>query len=157
MHTMTVEPASEPSQYRITLFFGPEQVEGKSSTLACVFNVKKRSWKGGIQVSIEITEDQIASSRAAADFSRWVNDALLGRSMPDRALQTQRAGELFVQAVCWCRLDLLLQSGITQESQCVSADRGLAELVETVRRRTDFITSYVAKELDLISGDAARS
>ena len=57
---MTSERAPELSSYRVTLFFGPESVEGESDVLACVFNVKKRSWKAGIQVSVEIAQAHLA-------------------------------------------------------------------------------------------------
>jgi len=52
IRTMAVERAPEPSQFRVALFVGPQPVEGKPFTSSCVFNVKKRSWKGGIQVAV---------------------------------------------------------------------------------------------------------
>ncbi|MBA5866604.1 MAG: hypothetical protein GDA67_07920 [Nitrospira sp. CR1.3] len=154
---MSADPSFESSQYRVTLFFGPEQVQGKPCTHACVFNVKKRSWKGGVQVAVEITDAQIESSRATTDFNRWIAEALIEVPTEERAAQTERAGELFVQAVCRCRLDQLLQFGITQENQCLSPDTGTAEWKETVSRRIDFITSYVSTELDLLPRDTTRS
>ena len=51
--------------------------------------------------------------------------------------------------------DLALQSGITQENQCLVDDRGIAEVKAAVIRRTNFITSYVASELDLVMRDVA--
>jgi hypothetical protein len=61
MRTMTIEHAPEFSQFRVTLFVGPQPVEGRPFTSSCVFNVKKRSWKGGIQVAVVITQSQIES------------------------------------------------------------------------------------------------
>jgi hypothetical protein len=73
----------------------------------------------------------------------------------DRRAHQERAHELFVQAVCWCKLDVALQSGITQENQCLLDDTGIAEVRTAVIKRSNFITSYVASELDLILRDVA--
>ena len=59
MSSMAIELAPEPSQFRVTLFVGPQPVEGRSDASSCIFNVKKRSWKGGIQVAVVITQNQI--------------------------------------------------------------------------------------------------
>jgi hypothetical protein len=155
MRTMAIEPASETSQFRVTLFVGPQPVEGRPFTSSCVFNVKKRSWKGGTQVAVDITQSQIDTLITDVDFSRWLAQALTNLSDEDRLSHEERAHELFIQAVCWCKLDLVLQSGITQENQCLTADTWIAEVRDTVIRRRKFITSYVATELDLLPRDAA--
>jgi hypothetical protein len=154
MRPMAVEHAPEPSQFRVTLFVGPQPVEGKPFTFSCVFNVKKRSWKGGIQVAVAITQSQIDMLIADVDLSRWLAQALIDLSDEDRPSHQERAHELFTQAVCWCKLDLLLQSGISQENQYLADDIWIAEVRDTVVRRRDFITSYIAAELDLIPRDA---
>jgi len=154
MRTMPVEHAPEPSQFRVTLYVGPQPVEGRPFTSSCVFNVKKRSWKGGIQVAIEITQSQIDTLNTNVSFSRWLAQALIDVSDEDRSSHEERAHELFIQAVCWCKLDLALQSGITQESQCIAADLWIAEVRDTVARRTNFITAYITSELDLVPRDA---
>jgi hypothetical protein len=153
---MLTESSSEPSPYRVTLFFGPEQVEGHASASACVFNVKKRSWKGGIQVAVEVTESQIDSARADTDFPQWMADALVEIPQGDRASMIERAQDLFVQALCWCKLELLLQAGITQENQRLVFDIWRTELREAVLQRSGFIRSYVANELDLTPRDWGR-
>ena len=102
MRTMAIEPVPEPSQFRVTLFVGPQPVEGKPFTFSCVFNVKKRSWKGGIQVAVVITQRQIDTLRTDVDFSRWLALALVDLADEDRLSHQKRAHELFVQAVCWC-------------------------------------------------------
>src|SRR5580765_3879024 len=71
MRAMVVEHAPEPSQFRVTLFVGSQPVKGKPFTSSCVFNVKKRSWKGGIQVAVAITQSQIDTLSTDVDFSRW--------------------------------------------------------------------------------------
>jgi len=153
MRTMAVEPAPEPSQFRVTLFVGPQPVEGKPFTSSCVFNVKKRSWKGGIQVAVVITQRQIDTLSTDVDFSRWLALALADLAHKDRLSHQKRAHELFIQAVCWCKLDLALQSGITQENQCLVDDTWIPEVRYTVIKRTNFITSYIASELDLVLRD----
>ena len=153
MHAMAVEPAPEPSQFRVTLFVGPQPVEGKSFTSSCVFNVKKRSWKGGIQVAVVITQGQIDTLSTDVDFSRWLALALVDLAVEDRLSHQKRAHELFIQAVCWCKLDLALQSGITQEKQFFSDEAWIPEVRDTVIKRTNFITSYIASELDLVLRD----
>ena len=153
MRTMAVEHAPEPSQFRVTLFVGPQQVEGRPFTCSCVFNVKKRSWKGGIQVSVMLTQSQIDSLSADIDFPRWLNLALVNLAGEDRLAHQERAHELFIQAVCWCKLDLALQSGIAQENQSLEDTTWDAEIRNAVTKRTDFITSYVASELDLVLRD----
>jgi hypothetical protein len=153
MRTMAVEHAPEPSQFRVTLFVGPQPVEGRPFTSSCVFNVKKRSWKGGIQVAVNISQSQIDTLSAELDFSRWIAKALDDLSAEDRVSREERAHELFIQAICWCKLDLVLQSGITQENQCLADDTWITEVRDAVIRRTNFITSYIASELDLVSRD----
>jgi hypothetical protein len=152
---MAVEHGPEPSQFRVTLFVGPQPVEGKPFTSSCVFNVKKRSWKGGVQVDVAIAQSQIDTLSTAIDFSRWLAQALIDLPDEDRRSHQERAHELFIEAVCRCKLDLLLQSGITQENQGIADDRWIAEVRDSVIERTNFITSYIAAELDLLPRDAA--
>jgi hypothetical protein len=155
MRTMAVEPAPESSQFRVTLFVGPQPVEGKPFTSSCVFNVKKRSWKGGIQVVVVITQSQIDTLSTDVDFSRWLALALADLADEDRLSHQKRAHELFIQAVCWCKLDLALQSGITQENQCLADDIWIPKVRDTVIKRASFITSYIASELDLVLRDVS--
>ncbi|MBU6435085.1 MAG: hypothetical protein KJS98_17405 [Nitrospirae bacterium] len=157
MRAMAVEHAPEPSQFRVTLFVGPQPVEGRPCTSSCVFNVKKRSWKGGIQVAVAITQSQIDTLSAEIDFSRWLTQTLIDLPDKDRTSPQERAHELFIQAVCWCKLDLLLQSGISQENQCLADDTWMTEVRDTVIKRTKFITSFIASELDLVPRDATAS
>lgn len=153
MRRMTVNHGLEPSQFRVTLFVGPQRVEGRPFTSSCVFNVKKRSWKGGIQVAVEITDAQIDQLKADVALSHWLAQALSDLPAEDGSSHKERACELFIQAVSWCKLDLLLHAGITQDNQCLAGDSWIAEVRETVIKRTNFITSYIASELDLIQRD----
>ena len=150
---MSVESLTDLSQFRVTLFVGPQPVKGKPFTHATVFNVKKRSWKGGIQVAVELTQVQIDQLNRAIGFPQWLSEALETVSQDERAGYQLRAEELFIQALSWCKLDLLLQSGITQENQCLTADTFVAELNEVTTKRRDFVASHVAQELDLLPND----
>jgi hypothetical protein len=150
---MVTAHAPEPSQFRVTLFVGPQPVEERPFTYSCVFNVKKRSWKGGIQVAVILTQSHIDQLSAAVDFHRWLTLALVDLADEERLSHLERAHELFIQAVCWCKLDLALQAGITQENQCLSDNIGIAEVRDAVINRTHFILSYVAAELDLVMRD----
>ena len=157
MHAMLAEPSAQSPQFRVTLFVGPQPVEGKPFTHATVFNVKKRSWKGGIQVTVQIDQPQIEATSFATGFPQWLAEALTVVSEEDRLAYQDRAQELFIQAVCWCKLDLLLQSGLTQENQCLASDTFAAELQKVATTRHAFITSHIASELDLIPDDTAPS
>ena len=150
---MTVEHAPAPSQFRVTLFVGPQPVEERPFTYSCVFNVKKRSWKGGVQVAVVLTQRDIDHLSTDIDFPRWLTLALVDLAEEDRLSHQERAHELFIQAVCWCKLDLALQAGISQENQCLSNSTGIAEVRDAVINRKHFITSYVASELDLVLRD----
>jgi hypothetical protein len=157
MRPMTIEHAPEFSQFRVTLFVGPQPVEGRPFTSSCVFNVKKRSWKGGIQVAVVITQNQIDMLSVGIDFSRWLAQALIGLSDEDRLSHQERAHELFIQAVCWCKLDLALQEGITQENQFLADETWTAEVRDIIIKRTNFVRSYIASELDLVLKDVTAS
>ena len=154
MHAMSVESLSDSSQFRVTLFVGPQPVEEKPFTHSTVFNVKKRSWKGGVQVAVELTQAQVDSIGSAIGFPQWLHEALATLSADERPSYHDRAQELFVQALSWCKLDLLLQSRINQENQCLAADTFVTELNGLATTRRDFVTSHVAAELDLLPNDA---
>jgi hypothetical protein len=79
-----------------------------------------------------------------------LEQALAAIPQEERAAYHDRAQELLIQALAWCKLDLLLQSGITQKNQCLTADTFVAELDEIVPKKRDFIASHVAAELDLL-------
>lgn len=146
----------EPSQFRVTLFVGPQPVEGKPFTYSTVFNVKKRSWKGGIQVSVEIAQPQLEAISSVLGFQQWSAEALASVPIDERLSYQDRAQELFVQAVSRCKLDLLLEGGVTQENQCLSADTFVEDLNQAVMSRQGFITSHVASELDLLPDDSTK-
>ena len=149
--TMTPERGPELSSYRVTLFFGPEPVEGKPAVMACVFNVKKRSWKAGIQVSVEIAQAHLARLRQEIRLTDRITEALLLLSPDERPAYHARVDDLFAQAVTWCKLDLCLAAGLAQNNQRIGAGDLVPELNHSVTVRAEYVITYVLTELDLVS------
>ena len=145
-HPSTPEAAS----YRVTLFFGPEPVDGRIDVLACVFNVKKRSWKAGIQVSVEVGCDQLASIRQTLRLNERLGRALESVDAGDRPSCETRGSEYFAQAICRCKLDLRLCDGLAQDNQRIPAGDLVAELNRAAADRQEYVFSYIFTELDLI-------
>ncbi len=137
------------SSYRVTFFFGPESVEGQPDVLTCVFNVKKRSWKAGIQVSVEMRNDQLSVLRQNMGLADRLAKSLTALDPCERPHSQERIADFFAQAVCWCKLDLRLQTGLTQENQRIRADELVAELNQQAGNRVDYVLTYILGELDL--------
>lgn len=148
---MTSARAPELSSYRVTLFFGPEPVEGKPGILACVFNVKKRSWKAGIQVSVEIAHAHLAQLGEEVHLADRMAEALASFAPEEHSAYYARMDDLFAQAVTWCKLDLCLTAGLAQKNQCVAAADLVPELTESIGVRAAYVIAYVLTELDLVS------
>lgn len=132
-------------------------MERKPNVVVCVFNVKKRSWKAGIQVAVEISTSQLVALRRTMEL----NDRLaagLKEVDPDEVLHYQeRAEDIFAQALCRCKLDLELRSGIAQKNQQMEADELMDELNEEARARTEEILTSILDELDLIPSGPSSS
>jgi hypothetical protein len=148
---MTSERAPELSSYRVTLFFGPESVEGESDVLACVFNVKKRSWKAGIQVSVEIAQTSLARLGHEVRLTERIAEALMSLGTEKREAFRARVDDLFAQAVTWCKLDLCLAAGLAQKNQRIPAADLVPELTQSVAIRAEYVITYILTELDLVS------
>lgn len=140
----------ELSSYRVTLFFGPEPVEKEAGVQACIFNVKKRSWKAGVQVSVEIGSEQLANLRHKVRLVDRLAEVLMMLSPDERPAYQERAEDLFVQSVTWCKLDLCLRAGLTQENQRISAVDLVSELDRSVVARTEYVIAYIMTELDVV-------
>lgn len=149
---MASVPTPELPQYRVTLFFGPEPVKATPSRVCCVFNVKKRSWKGGVQIVVELEEDQLARARQTFGFEGWLNKVLDGLPEGERDDYQSRAQDLLVQGLCALKLNLALDVGIRQENGCLVGDVLVKELDRAVSDQRAQIQTQILTELDLAEG-----
>ena len=147
---MALETPPDTTPFRVTLFFGPEPVDGGSTTQTCVFNVKKRSWKAGIQVSVDIGTDQLVALQEIMRQTAPITSALDGLSEEDRTDAAARIPDLAAQAIAWCKLDLRLAVGLPQENQRIPADELVAELNHIIPSRQEYVITYILTELDLM-------
>lgn len=148
---MTPSPQSAPEAppYRITLFYGPEPVEDRPGFLCCTFNVKKRSWKGGVQIAVEVDERQVTQARDTVGFETWLKRILSTLLDGEQADFENRARDLFVQHLCALKLDLAIEAGLQQESSRVVAEAFMRELDAAVPKRKDRLISGIRAELDV--------
>ena len=146
--SMSSSPAPDSSQYRVTFFFGPEPVEDRPDHLRCVFNVKKRSWKGGVQVGIDIAQAYVEEARRQIGFSAWIEHHLQTSSPEEQEEVTRRADELFVQSVCTCALTFALNAGIEQHNQMITAATFTDELRHIINDQPAQVTDLIRLELD---------
>lgn len=147
---MMSEATRDATAFRVTLFFGPEPVEGKTDAVVCVFNVKKRSWKAGIQVAVEIGTSQLTALRKTMELNDRLTASLKTVDPYEVPHYQERMLDVFAQALCRCKLDLRLRSGLPQGNQRMEADELRDELNEEVCARTKEILASILSELDLI-------
>lgn len=141
------DPATAP--FRVTFFFGPDMVGQDDSHRRCVFNVKKRSWKGGVQVSVDLSNAQVERMRTELDFATWMTEALQSVPDEDRTSVAQRMEEVFVQSLCARKLDLALGAGLEPRNQTIAADAWVAELDQITGTERELIYTWMRAELDL--------
>jgi hypothetical protein len=135
--------------YRVTFFFGPEPVEGKADVQACVFNVKKRSWKAGIQVAVELSNRQLSSLERLIQLTDRLAKSLVVVEPQERSDYQERSRDIFVQGVCRCKLDLQLLSGLAQDNQRILAEELMTELDHKISKHPEPLISSILDELDL--------
>ena len=136
-------------EFRTTFFFGPEDVPERPGILMCVFNTKKRSWKGGIQVAVELAETQLERLRERGLLNELL-EMIRARVEPEAfAGHAQRARDLFTQQVCRMKLDLAIEQGLAQENQTVGADAFQQELDRAVLAGADAVRQAIFAELDV--------
>ena len=135
--------------YRVTFFFGPEPVEGKADVLACVFNVKKRSWKAGIQIAVEISNGQLSALGQTIQLTDRLAKSLVAVESQERSGYQERSDDVFVQVVCRCKLDLRLMAGLTQDNHRIFADELMTELEQEISKYPEHLISSILDELDL--------
>ena len=61
----------------------------------------------------------------------------------------RRDSDLFIQQVCWAKLDLAIASGMSQDNQTIVANVWEEELQRQVLLRRDNIRQAILTELDL--------
>jgi hypothetical protein len=122
-----------------------------------VFNVKKRSWKAGVQVSVEIGTGQLSAIRQRIRLTERLAQIFLTLAPDERPPYEGRLADLFAQAVTRCKLDLRLQSGLSQENQRIQADELVPELDQAVNVRAEYVVAYVLTELDMAPSRASPS
>ena len=147
--SMITASTHDIAAYRVSFFFGPEPVEGKAEVLACVFNVKKRSWKAGIQVAVEISNRQLSAVERTIQLTDRLARSLVTVEPQERSDYQQRSGDVFVQAVCRCKLDLQLIVGLTPDSHRILAEELKIELDQEISTHPEYIISAILDELDL--------
>ncbi|HEV8539700.1 MAG TPA: hypothetical protein VGQ60_00930 [Nitrospiraceae bacterium] len=146
---MSAVSSPQPPPYRITLFYGPEPVAGFLSRVSCVFNVKKRSWKGGVQVAVEMEEEQLARARQAIGFDVWLDRVLSEVPEAERGAYENRARDHLAQAICSLKLDLAVEAGLSQENQTIQADTLVGEVDRAVPIHADQLKASIRVELDI--------
>jgi len=136
-------------EFRITFFFGPEAAPDRPGVVRCVFNVKKRSWKGGVQVTVELTAAQRERIRDRGQLGELI-EMIRARVEPEAFAEYElRVRDLFVQQVCRAKLDLAIRAGIAQENQTIPAEAFQPELDELARAKGDTIRQAILTELDV--------
>ncbi|CUS33041.1 conserved hypothetical protein [Candidatus Nitrospira nitrosa] len=148
--SMITASTHDIASYRVSFFFGPEPVEGKAEVLACVFNVKKRSWKAGIQVAVEVSRGQLSAIERTTQLTDRLAKCLVVVEPQEQADYQERSGDVFVQAVCRQKLDLQLLLGLVQNNQRIPAEELIVELDQVVSKHPEHLISCILDELGLV-------
>ena len=146
---MTIPSSSDIAQYRVTFFFGPDTTDGRTDRLRCVFNVKKRSWKGGVQVAVDVAQEHLMRARDRMGYWAWLGQLLQRIEQTEHEAVTRRADDLFAQAFCFCALNLALLTGLEQENQAIAAEAFGAELDRILDEQPELLTETIRLELGL--------
>lgn len=146
---MIVRTPPTPPSYRITLFFGPEPLDTAEPAIQCVFNVKKRSWKAGVQVSIHLRLAEILRLRQHCTFDARFEPALTVVAEADRDDYRERAQEAFAVELARGKLDRAIEEGLAQVNQTVPVGTREDHLDDWVTREAPSLVMRVAAGLDL--------
>ncbi len=146
---MPTSTSSRVPAYRITLFYGPEYVEGSPKAIQCIFNVKKRSWKGGVQIVVDVEEAQFLRIQQSLQYSEWLEDILA--QLPEDSWDESklRAKDLFAQHVCLMKLQQAIERGIRQENSTIGSACLVQELDEMTSDAAEHLKQQVLEELDI--------
>ena len=146
---MSAVPIPQLPLFRVTLFYGPEPAEDDPPRLTCVFNVKKRSWKGGVQIAVDVSMAQAARLEHAISIEAWIADWLAAVPEEDRPSYERRAHDLFIQEICSMKLALALDRDVRQDNSALSVDAFVEELDRQIEAAADRVKSNILTELDL--------
>ncbi len=131
------------------MFYGPEGVKSDQNAVYCVFNVKKRSWKGGVQGEIVLFSSQLQDLENALNFPEWLEEIVSPLPQADRQDYYDRGHDLFVQLICFHKLQALIDKGIRQENFLVAGHELTAETDEAVKQAALDIKGQIVTELDI--------
>lgn len=148
---MAVSHSPKVPPYRWTLFYGPERHSSYPSVQYCIFNLKKRSWKGGIQVAVEITDDQLAFAQKELNFRSWLMNHLASVPEPERTDYSTKGQDVFTQQLCLLKLHLAIRQGIQQENCRLVSDYLVRDFLDAIGLEQAHIKAQILKELDLNS------
>lgn len=143
--------ASSPQipPYRTTLFFGPEAHETNPDIVYCVFNVKKRSWKGGIQLVVEMAQRHATRLKQILQLETWLENILRHLPPEDYDEYFQRGQDLFLQYLCQEKLQLAIEGGLRQETTLLAHDVFSQELEDAIRQNGQALKETLLAELDI--------
>jgi hypothetical protein len=142
-------PTPQLPLFRVTLFYGPEPAEDDPARLVCVFNVKKRSWKGGVQIAVEVSTAQTSRLQHALSFDVWMDTWLAALPEEERPSYERRARDLLIQEICSTKLTLALDLEVRQDNNSLPVDTLVEELDRQVNAGADRIKANILTELDL--------
>ena len=148
---MAISSSPQIPRYRTTLFFGPEAHETKPDVFYCVFNVKKRSWKGGIQLVVEMAQPQASRCQQILQLETWLRSILRHLPQEDYDEYFQRGQDLFLQCLCQEKLQLAIEGGLRQETTLLSHDVLSQELEDAIRQNGHALKETLFAELDVPS------
>ncbi len=144
--------------YRITLFFGPDVQERDPDIVYCVFNVKKRNWKGGMQYVVEMAQAQVSRCKRILRVESWLRNAL--HHLPQETCDEyfQRGQELCLQHLCQTKLRLAITHGLSRDTTLVPHDALAQELDHAIRQSGQTLRETLLAELDVppMEDDAGR-
>ena len=146
---MSTSSSPKIPPYRTTLFFGPDVHETNPDVCYCVFNVKKRSWKGGIQLVVEIAQPHVSRFKRLLQFEPWLWNVLRHLPQEERDEYFQRGQELFLQRLCQTKLQLALNEGLRRETTPLSHDVLFQELEHAVRQNGQALKETLLADLDI--------
>ncbi|WP_447970086.1 hypothetical protein [Nitrospira sp. M1] len=146
---MSTHSSPRVPPYRITLFYGPEYLEGSPQIIQCIFNVKKRSWKGGVQIVVDVEQSQYTRVGASVQFDEWLEGIVAQLPEDFRSESKERAKDLFAQQVCLMKLQQAIQQGIKQENSTLEHEMLVEELDTATTQAAEQIKNQVLTELDV--------